>query len=145
MAQCRICSSQRQGQINKLLLTGTQIAEVARECGLPYQTVQNHFHKHLPWRPERRKKPETVAEKMSDLEYQYERLRLLAEAGEPVGGALRVLQAQKSLLELEMRAEGKLDPTNKKKMLAAPSADQDFEVIFTNGRPRTVAIEKKAS
>jgi hypothetical protein len=145
MAQCRICSSLQQGQINVWLLNGMQVKRVAKACGLPEATVKNHKQKHLPWRPERAKKAETIGEKMAELEYQYERLRFLAEAGEAVGGALRVLTAQRSLLELEMRAEGRLDPMNKKKMLAAPSADQDYEVVFTNGRPRTVAIERKAS
>src|SRR6266436_955534 len=141
MATCRICASpQGQGQVNVLLLNGAPMAAVARTCKLPASTVKNHKLNHMPYRAANHPNPVTTVEKFADLEYQLARLRCLAEAGEAVGGALKVVYAQKSLLELEMRAEGRLDPTNKKKMLAAPSADQDFEVVFTNGRPKTVAI-----
>jgi hypothetical protein len=145
MATCRICASRGQGQVNVLLLNGAPMAVVARACKLPVATIKNHKLNHIPYRPANYPKPATTAEKFADLEYQLARLRCLAEAGEEVGGALKVVYAQKALLELEMRAEGRLDPSNHKKILAAPSADQDFEVVFTNGRPRTVAIEKKAS
>jgi hypothetical protein len=137
MSQCRICSSPRKGEVNKLLLNGAPMTKVAKACGLSVQAVKNHRKRHLPWRSERRPKPVTTAEKFSELEYQLERLRFLAESGEPVGGALRVLFAQKSLLELEMRAEGRLDPMNKKKMLATAPLE-DIEIVFENGRPRSI-------
>jgi hypothetical protein len=128
-----------------MLLNGAPMAAVARACGLPVATIKNHKLNHIPYRPANYPKPLTTAEKFADLEYQLARLRCLAEAGEAVGGALKVLYAQKSLLELEMRAEGKMDPSNHKKMLAAAPMEQEYEVVFTNGRPRTVAVEKKAS
>ena len=137
MSQCRICSSPRKGEVNKLLLNGVPMTRVAKVCGISVQAVKNHRTRHLPWRPERRPKPVTVTEKFSELEYQLERLRFLAEAGESVGGALRVLFAQKSLLELEMRVEGRLDPMNKKKMLATAPLE-DIEIVFENGRPRSI-------
>jgi hypothetical protein len=142
MAQCRICSSQRQGQINVWLLTGMPMARVAKACGLPVATVKNHKMLHIPYRPERRPKPITIAEQMDEIKFQLARLRCLAEAGENVTQPLKVLYAQRGMLELEMRAEGRLDPTNKKAMLAAPAMDSDLRVTFVNGRPKTVPIEK---
>src|SRR5579859_7868526 len=141
MATCRICASPAtaQGRINAALLNGAPLAKVSRACGLPIATVKNHRLNHIPYMHEleQRRKRTTVAEKFELLEFQLARLRVLAEAGESVLGALRVAYAQKSLLELQMRGAGELDPTNKKKMLAAPSADQDFEVVFSGGRART--------
>jgi hypothetical protein len=128
--------------VNVLLLNGTPMAMVARACKLPVATIKNHKLNHIPYRAANFPKPVTTAEKFADLEYQLARLRCLAEAGEAVGAALKVVYAQKSLLELEMRAEGRLDPTNKKKMLASPDMASDYEVVFVNGRPKTVAIEK---
>jgi hypothetical protein len=141
MSQCRICSSPRRGEVNKLLLNGMPMTKVARACGLSLQAVKNHRMRHLPWRPANRPKPVTTAEKFSELEYELERLRFLAEAGEPVTAALKVLYAQKSLLELSMRLEGRLDPSNHKKILASEPMG-DVEIVFTNGRPR--AVEKPA-
>ena len=89
-------------------MTGRQIVETAREFGINRGTLYAHMRNHLPWRSARTKKPETTEEKLADLEFQLARLRALAEAGERVGEALRVVAQQRNLLELEMRAEHRL-------------------------------------
>jgi hypothetical protein len=140
VSQCKICSSQRAGELNRQLLTGTQVSTVAKMAGLSYAAVFNHARRHLPWKSSKAPKPVTCAEKLAELEYQAARLRALAEAGQNVSQALRVLTAQRGLLELEMRAQGRLDPSNRKKLLAAEPMDGDFRVEFVGGRAKTVPV-----
>jgi hypothetical protein len=76
-----------------------------------------------------------------ELEFEFARLRALAEAGEKIDGPLRVLVAQRNFLELMLRKEGALDATHRK-LLPPQPMEGEFEVIFEGGRPRTV---RKAS
>jgi len=83
----------------------------------------------------------TVAEQLEDLKFELYRLQILGECGELESGAIAAVNARRSLLELEARLEGKLDATHRK-LLSATAPEGDYEVVFTNGRPRTVATEK---
>src|SRR5271169_464627 len=105
MARCMICSSARVKELNRWILTGRTSGEVAQEFGFNRQTVAYHKRRHLPFRSMYAKKPETADEKMKDLGYEFARLRALAECGEKVGEQLRVLVAERNLLELLMRKE----------------------------------------
>jgi hypothetical protein len=136
MAACSICSDERVKEINKRLLLGRQITTTAKEFGFNAQTMRYHRQKHLPWQRKDTPKPETTEAKLRQLEYEFARLRALAECGERVGEALRVLVAQRNLLELMLRREGQLDATHR--ALVPQPADGEFEVIFEGGRPRTV-------
>jgi hypothetical protein len=138
MAQCSICSSKEARAINVLLLTGAQIPAVAKQFGFGYQVVSSHQRKHLPWRSRKTPKPRTVEEKLEQLEYEFARLRVLAESGEKIGEALRVLVAQRNLLELLLRKEGGLDAHHKKLILNSQQPTGDYEVTFENGKMRTV-------
>ncbi|SRR5216683_3962145 len=137
MAQCKVCSHSRVKEINRLLLTGTPVSRVAKAAAMCRGTVWHHFQKHLPWRPQRRPKAVTVAEKLADLEFDLARLQILGECGEPVSGAIAAVNARRALLELEARLEGKLDSTHRK-LLTASAAPGDFEVVFVDGRARTI-------
>src|ERR1700691_4662982 len=111
MARCSICAHTKGREINRRLLLGEQAQIVAAEYGFNAQTLRYHRRKHLPWRKEGIKAV-TADEKMAELEYQLGRLRALAEAGEKVDQALRVLVAQRNLLELQMRKQGFLGATH---------------------------------
>lgn len=135
MAHCGICSDARARQINLKLLTGARIAATAKEFGYKFGSMMHHRRHCLPWRNARTKKPETTQEKMQDLEFHLSRLRALAEAGDRVSEALRVITAQRTLLELQMRAEHRLGATHSKLFPPSPP-EGEFSVEFVNGKPR---------
>lgn len=137
MAQCKVCSHSRAKEINRLLLTGTPVARVAKAASMCRGTVWHHFQKHLPWRPQRRPKPVTIQEQIEDLKFELHRLQILGECGEAVGGAVTALRERRQVLELEARLEGKLDATHRK-LLTASAAPGEFEVVFVDGRARTI-------
>jgi hypothetical protein len=139
MAQCTICSHEKARDINRLLLTRGQVKAVALEFGLNRGTVFNHLRKHLPWRSRRHPKPATIAEKLEQLEFELRRLQVLAESGESIGAAIQALNARRAVVELEARLEGRLDATHRKLMMAARPPEGNLEVIFENGKPKTVA------
>jgi len=140
MSKCSICSHPRAKEINVWVLTGRQIVETANEFGINRGNLYAHMRKHIPWKSDRAKKPETVEEKLVDLEYQFARLRILAESGQRVGEALKVLVAQRNLFELLLRKEGQLDASHRKLILNQRPMEGDYRVEFVNGRPRTVPI-----
>lgn len=142
MARCRTCAHVKAREINKRLLLGEQARRVAVEYGIKPYALRYHRRWHIPWRHANAKKPETCEEKMGELEYQLGRLRALAEAGEKVDQALRVLVAQRNLLELQMRAEHLLGATHMKLFPAKTDLDEDMTVVFENGRPRTVTVSE---
>jgi hypothetical protein len=141
MARCSICAHMKSREVNRRLLLGEQAQIVAAEYGFNAQTLRYHRRRHLPWRKEG-SKAVTADEKMVDLEYQLGRLRALAESGERVDQAVRVLVAQRNLLELQMRKQGYLGATHMKLFPAKTDLDEDMEVIFENGRPRTVTVSE---
>ncbi len=135
---CRICSDERSKEINKALLNGQTVKQVAAKFGLNLWTARNHRKKCLPWRSPRLLKGESVEEQMDELKRELWRLQLLAEAGENVSAALAVVRQRQSLLELEARAAGMLDATHRKLIVQNRPIDGDYKVVFENGRPRTV-------
>src|SRR5271156_4945911 len=142
MAQCSICSHEKVSEINWRILTGRQIVETAKEFGINRGNLYSHMRNHLPWRTSRRKPaPETIEEKFAELEFELSRLRALALCGEKVGEALRVVTAQRNLLELEMRKGGLLDASHKKLILNAAAPTGDVEVVYENGRARSRTVE----
>jgi hypothetical protein len=142
MAQCKICSSEKAKEVNRWILSGRQEKETAAQFGFDKQTIGYHKRHHLPFRSRRVKKAETVDEKFAELEFELSRLRVLALSGEKVGEALRVVIAQRNLLELEMRKEGGLDATHKKLILNAHPPAGDVEVTFQGGRVKAVEVGK---
>jgi hypothetical protein len=142
MSKCSICSHPRAKEINIRILTGRQIVETATEFGINRGNLYSHMRKHIPWRSDRAKKPETVEEKLVELEYEFARLRVLAESGVKVGEALRVLIAQRNLFELLLRKEGGLDAHHKKLILNAHPPAGDVEVTFQRGRVKAVEVGK---
>jgi hypothetical protein len=138
MAQCSICSHERAKEINLWLLRGRQMKAVVAEFGIKKDILRYHRQKHLPWRKHNTPKATTTEGKLGDLEFEFSRLKALAEAGEKVDQPLRVLVAQRSLLELMLRKEGALDATHRK-LLPPQPMEGEFTVIFENGKPRTVA------
>jgi hypothetical protein len=138
MAQCSVCSNSRAKEINRWLLLGRQGPDVATEFGFKAQTIRWHLRNHLPWRSRRAPKPETIMEELDVLEFELRRLTVLASCGEAIGGAIQALTARRALIELRARLEGKLDATHKKLALASRAPEGEFEVVFENGRPRTV-------
>ena len=141
MAQCQVCSNARAKELNRWLLTGRQVSAVAKEFGFNVQAIRWHRRNHLPYRSRWEKKPVTVSEQLEELKYQLDRLRVLAETGEPIGVAIQAVTAKRMVLELEARLEGKLDATHKKLALASRVPEGNFRVEFTNGKAKTVAVE----
>src|SRR5258708_16827403 len=106
MAQCSICSHERAKEINLWLLRGRQMKAVVAEFGIKKDILRYHRQKHLPWRKHNTPKATTTEGKLVELEFEFARLRALAEAGEKIDGPLRVLVAQLGLLELMLRRGG---------------------------------------
>ncbi len=135
---CKVCSHPRVKEINRLILTGVPVTKVAKAAGICRPTLWNHRTKHLPWRPAGGPKPVTVQEQLEDLKFELHRLQILGECGEPVSGAIQALNARRMVVELQARMEGRLDATHRKLMLASRPPEGDVEVVFENGRARTV-------
>lgn len=141
MAQCSICSHKEAREINRRVLTGRQIKETAKEFKINRGTLYSHMRNHLPWRSSRAKPGVTIAEKLADLEFELRRLQILGECGEKIGPAIQAVTARRNLLELEARMAGKLDATHQKLLRGSQPIEGDYEVVFENGRPRTVKVE----
>jgi hypothetical protein len=143
MAACSICSNPRAKEINRWLLTGRQMGETAKEFGFNRMTMAYHRRKHLPYRSERAPKAVTVVEQLAELKYELDRLRVLAETGEPIGAAISAVTAKRAVLELEARLAGLMDAHHKKLILNSQQPAGDYRVEFVNGRPRTVLAGEK--
>jgi hypothetical protein len=139
MARCSICSHQRVREINTDLLTHRRRKEICDLYSVNRECLGQHARKHIPWRDPRAKKAVTLPEKMADLEYELERLQVLAECDIRFDAteSIKVITARRSLLELQMRAGGMLD-THKPVKFAQPLGEH--KVVFENGRARTVAV-----
>jgi hypothetical protein len=143
MARCATCANVKHREINRRLLLGEQAQIVAADFGIKAQTLRYHRRWHLPWRKEG-KKAVTADEKMAELEYQLGRLRALAEAGERVDQPLRVMVAQRNLLELQMRKEHLLGATHRKLFPQREDLQEEYEVVFSGGSPRTMPKSEAA-
>jgi hypothetical protein len=122
--------------------------KIATAAKLTKKSVQNHRTKHLPYRPQNFRKAESVGQQLEDLRFEAQRLQALGECGVNVSHAVTALRERRQILELEARMSGSLDATHKKLINASkdPTGGTDYEVIFVDGRPKTVPItEKKAS
>jgi|HubBroStandDraft_1064217.scaffolds.fasta_scaffold417249_1 hypothetical protein len=142
MARCATCSHVKHREINRRLLLGEQAQLVGADFGIKAHTLRYHRRWHLPWRNANAKKPETVQEKLQELEYELHRLQVLGECGEKIGPAIQAATARRNLFELEARMGNLLGATHMKLFPAKTELDQDMEVIFENGRPRTVTASE---
>jgi hypothetical protein len=143
MAQCSACRNPRVKEINRWLLLGRTEKEAAAEFGFKPGILAWHKRKHLPWRSRRRVKVVTIQEQLEEMKFELTRLQVLGQCGESIGGAIQALRERRAVVELEARLEGRLDATHRKLMLAARPPEGDYEVIFENGRPRTVKVGEK--
>ena len=140
MAQCIVCCSDKARDVNRKLLMGGRARELAVEFGFRVQSLRWHKRHHLPWRSRQAKKPETIAEQLEDLKLELRRLQVLAECGASgIGPAIHAVTARRHLLELEARLDHKLGATHFK-LFPKAEATGDFEVVFENGKPRTVKV-----
>jgi hypothetical protein len=137
MLTCLVCLDDRVKEMNRLLLNGWPPKTVGRKFGINAWTMRNHRKRHLPWRHRSQKPGETIEEQRKDLKYELERLQVLAQCGDDVTEALRVIKARQSLLELQMRGEHLLGATHSR-LMPARKPEGDFVVEFEGGRPRTV-------
>ncbi len=137
---CLICTDERIREINREMLLGRTSRAVAEKFKLGIWITRSHRKKCLPYRKPNAKPAVTVVEQMEELKRELWRLQLLAEAGENVSQALAVVRQRQSLLELEARSLGQLDPLHKKLLLANKAPEGEYEVVFTNGRPKTVPV-----
>jgi hypothetical protein len=141
MASCSICSDARAREINRWLLTGRRGSDTAREFGFEAQTIRWHRRRHLPYRNPKFGKPETIHERLEELNYELARLQVLAECGEKISGAIQAVRERRAALELAMRFEGRLDATHRRLLRATQPLEGDYKVEFVNGKPRTVPVE----
>jgi len=122
--------------INKRLLMGQSSTVLGPEYGIKVPTMRYHRRRHLPWRHRLAKRPKTIKEKMDYLEYRHECLLVLAHCGEKISEPLRVLQAERILLELEMRSAHLLE-SHRPIIPSKDTIEQGFEISFEDGRPKT--------
>jgi hypothetical protein len=135
-SQCRVCQRGPDArEINRHLLLGTPQAKIAKAAKIPVRSLATHLHKHLPWRPANFRKAVTIGEQLEDIKFALSRLEVL-------GGAIAALRERRAVLELEARLGGQMDTTHKKLMLNNQAPDTDYEVVFVNGRPKTIPVEK---
>jgi hypothetical protein len=135
--KCKTCMSTRRREIDRLLLQGAPTAKVAKATGLSEKSIDGHRRRHLPWRPQSFRVATTISEKLEDLAFEASRLQALGECGETVRHALSALRERRAILELEARMGGNLDATHKK-LLNSSREMGDVEIVFENGRPRSV-------
>jgi hypothetical protein len=139
MSPCIICTHERVKEINRALLSGWAPKAVADKHGVNVWSIRKHYRKHLPWKHRAARPAETTEEQMADLKLELRRLQILAECGDNVSEALKVIRQRQSLLELEMRSEHKLGATHEKLMPRAKPAG-NFKVTFRNGNPVTEEV-----
>jgi transposase-like protein len=142
MALCSICSNAKARQINLRLLTGARIKATAEEFGLSFQMVRHHRRYCLPWRHARTPKAQTIQEKLEELDYELRRLTVLGECGDKIGPAIQAVVARRGVLELQARMENLLGATHRKLFPPKMELEEDYEVIFENGSPRTVTASE---
>jgi hypothetical protein len=135
---CVVCVNDKVRVINRRLLMGGRTKAIAAEFGIRLQSLSWHKKRHLPWRSRFAKEPVTVEEQLAFLKLELRRLQILAECGEPIGGAIRAITARRQVLELEARLDHKLGATHRKLFPAEHDLKEDFEVVFTGGSPRTM-------
>jgi len=140
MARCTICSHVRIREINTDLLNHRRRKEICELYNLSAERLGVHARKHIPYRDPRAKKPVTTQEKLDLLSYELERLQVLAESDPRFNAteSIKVIAARRSVLELEMRAQGMMD-THKPVKFGKPM-EGEHKVIFENGRARTIAV-----
>jgi hypothetical protein len=138
--KCKTCMSTRRREIDKHLLLGMPSSKVAKASGLSEKSIDGHRRRHLPWRPQNFRVASSVGEQLEDLKFEAQRLQALGECGESVSHALAALRERRAILELEARMGGQLDATHQKLLHGAkdPAGGTDYEVVFVNGRPKTV-------
>lgn len=142
MANCKICSSKNVREINLRLLQGARLKATAEEFGFTFGMVRHHKRYHLPWRHARTPKAQTIQEKLEELDYELRRLTVLGECGDKIGPAIQAVVARRGVLELTARVENLLGATHRKLFPAKMELDEDMEVIFENGSPRTVTARE---
>lgn len=143
MALCRICIHEKAKEINRMILGSNQPPKaIATLFKFAVWQVKDHRRKHLPWRNPKRPPAVTVDEQLTDLKLELRRLQVLAECGEHVAEALSVVRERRQMLELEMRAQGRLDATHRKLLLKDRPLEGNYKVEFVNGKPRTVAVKE---
>jgi hypothetical protein len=146
--KCKTCTHAKRIEIDRHLLEGKSTSMVAKAAGLSEKSVRAHRTLHLPWRPQHFRKAESVGEQLADLRFEAQRLQALGECGVNVSHAVTALRERRQILELEARMSGSLDATHKKLINASkdPTGGTDYEVVFVDGRPKTIPItDKKAS
>lgn len=74
---------------------------------------------------------------MAYLEYRHECLLVLAHCGEKISEPLRVLQAERILLELEMRSAHLLESHRPNIPPSKDVIEHGFEITFEDGKPKT--------
>jgi hypothetical protein len=136
ISECQTCKHPKASEINRRLLAGERSAKLGPEFGIKRSTLAYHRRHHLPWRNRSAKKPVTVQEKMEFLEYRHERLLARAACGEKIGEELRVLQAQRSLLELQMRSQHLVE-SHRPVLVNKEVIADGYEISFVDGRPKT--------
>jgi hypothetical protein len=141
MAACSICSHVKAKEINRRLLLGQQVPEIADEFHFNRQTLRYHRRKHLPWWKHGRPAV-TMTEQLDQLNYELRRLQILAECGEEIGRAVQAVTARRQLIELQARLGGKLDATHKKLMLNSTPIEKSYRVVFEDGVPKTEEVEQ---
>lgn len=138
MAQCRICSDPRAREINLRLLRGGRIKATAEQFGYKFGIMRHHRRFHLPYRNARTPKAQTIQEKLEELDYELRRLTVLGECGDKIGPAIQAVVARRGVVELTARIENLLGATHRKLFPAKVELDEDYEVVFVGGRPKTV-------
>ena len=136
MGICIICTHEQIKGINRALLSGWPPRAVAKKFEVNVWSVRKHYRKHLPWRHRLARPAETCDEQMADLKLELRRLQILAECGDDISEALKVVRQRQSLLELEMRAEHRLGATHSK-LMPKGQPEGDYVVTFQNGRAKT--------
>ena len=134
---CITCAHPKINEIDRRLLSGESPVQLGPEYGIRVETIRRHRRRHLPWIHRCTKKPRSVQEKMAFLEYRHEVLLALAHCGEKISEPLRVLQAERILLELEMRSAHLLESHRPTIPASKDSIEQGFEIVFENGKPKT--------
>jgi hypothetical protein len=143
-ANCQVCMRGPDARnINKHLLCGTPMTVLSRASKIPVEALARHLHNHLPWRKPNFRKAVTIGEQLEDIKFELSRLQILGECGDNVTGAIAALRERRSVLELEARLGGEMDTSHKKMILNNQRPEGDFEVVFVNGRPKTVPLVDK--
>jgi hypothetical protein len=148
---CTVCAHSERGSIEKALVAGNPLRDIARRCRVSKDALARHKERHLPKHLVLAKEAQTAADATSLLQHVEElrdrALRILAEAetSSDLRTALSAIREARGCVELLAKLAGELREGNTVNVLVMPEWAHIRSTIVTALRPYPEARAAVAS